>query len=127
LNRPILIDENTRLGLDDGIVVEAHGELTIWFTIPPSLPIAARGRGASLRQRQRQVEALASTGGDACVVNVGRKHQLQRVDDVLARLFAGPALAHRARHLDDARAIQPSSSGWSYAIVIWSLSFIAKR
>ena len=27
LNRPILIDENTRLGLDDGIAVEAQGEL----------------------------------------------------------------------------------------------------
>jgi len=27
LNRPILIDENTRRGLDDGITVEAHGEL----------------------------------------------------------------------------------------------------
>jgi adenylate cyclase len=29
LNRPILIDEHTRLGLDDGIVVEAHGELPL--------------------------------------------------------------------------------------------------
>jgi adenylate cyclase len=29
LNRPILIDENTRLGLDDGIDVEAHGELPL--------------------------------------------------------------------------------------------------
>ena len=27
LNRPILIDENTRRGLEDGITVEAHGEL----------------------------------------------------------------------------------------------------
>jgi adenylate cyclase len=27
LNRPILIDEHTRLGLDDGITVEAQGEL----------------------------------------------------------------------------------------------------
>jgi class 3 adenylate cyclase len=27
LNRPILIDENTRQGLDDGIAVEAQGEL----------------------------------------------------------------------------------------------------
>jgi adenylate cyclase len=29
LNRPILIDENTRLGLDDGIAVEAQGELSV--------------------------------------------------------------------------------------------------
>jgi adenylate cyclase len=29
LDRPILIDENTRLGLDDGIAVEAHGELPV--------------------------------------------------------------------------------------------------
>ena len=29
LNRPILIDENTRHGLDDGIAVEAHGELLV--------------------------------------------------------------------------------------------------
>jgi class 3 adenylate cyclase len=29
LDRPILIDENTRLGLDDGIAVEAQGELTV--------------------------------------------------------------------------------------------------
>jgi adenylate cyclase len=29
LNRPILIDENTRDGLDDGIAVEAHGELQV--------------------------------------------------------------------------------------------------
>ncbi|HEY7208412.1 MAG TPA: adenylate/guanylate cyclase domain-containing protein [Gaiellaceae bacterium] len=29
VNRPILIDENTRLGLDDGIAVEAQGELPV--------------------------------------------------------------------------------------------------
>jgi class 3 adenylate cyclase len=29
LNRPILIDENTRLGLDDGIAVQAQGELQV--------------------------------------------------------------------------------------------------
>jgi class 3 adenylate cyclase len=29
LDRPILIDENTRLGLDDGIAVEAQGELRV--------------------------------------------------------------------------------------------------
>jgi adenylate cyclase len=29
VNRPILIDEHTRLGLDDGIVVEAHGALPL--------------------------------------------------------------------------------------------------
>ena len=29
LNRPILIDENTRQGLDDGIAVEAQGELQV--------------------------------------------------------------------------------------------------
>jgi adenylate cyclase len=29
LDRPILIDENTRLGLDDGIDLEPHGELEV--------------------------------------------------------------------------------------------------
>ena len=29
LNRPILIDENTQRGLEDGIAVEAHGELQV--------------------------------------------------------------------------------------------------
>jgi adenylate cyclase len=29
LDRPILIDETTRLGLDDGIDLEAHGELQV--------------------------------------------------------------------------------------------------
>ena len=29
MNRPILIDEHTRRGLDDGIAVEAQGELMV--------------------------------------------------------------------------------------------------
>ena len=102
--------------------------------LPPSAPCAlrersgaARGRGASLSQRQREVEVLASAGGDARVVVVGREHQLQCVNDVLPRLFACAALAHRARHLNYARDDPPSSSGSSYAIVIWSFSFIAQR
>jgi hypothetical protein len=29
VKRPILIDEETRQGLDDGIAVESHGELRV--------------------------------------------------------------------------------------------------
>jgi class 3 adenylate cyclase len=49
LNRPILIDENTRLGLEDGIAVEAQGELPM------------KGKTQPVSVYAVQVDSLAET------------------------------------------------------------------
>jgi class 3 adenylate cyclase len=49
LKRPILIDENTRAGLDDGIVVEPQGELPL------------KGKSQSVKVFAVSVDALAET------------------------------------------------------------------
>ena len=42
VNRPILIDEHTRLGLDDGIAVDAQGELLVKGKTQPIKVYAVR-------------------------------------------------------------------------------------
>src|SRR5947207_11554083 len=46
---------------------------------------------------------LAPPGGAARIVVVRREHELERVDDVFARLLPCAALTDRARDFDDAR------------------------
>jgi hypothetical protein len=61
----------------------------------------ARDREAS--RGQDEIERFAAAVCDGGIAVIGRQHQTQRVDDVLARLVSGSTLAHRARHLDDPR------------------------
>jgi hypothetical protein len=48
-----------------------------------------------------EVERLAPSGCGPSVIVVWRQHQLQRVNDIVARFILGAALTDSARNLDD--------------------------
>jgi hypothetical protein len=78
-----------------------------------------------LLTREDQLELLASARGDARIVVVRRRHEVESVDDTLAGFLRCPPLADRCRTSTTRPTIQPSSSGSSYVIVSRSLSLAA--